>query len=504
MTLAAQASGPEQFRDLVTARFGLRFDDSKLPFLTDLLHRRAEARGRPVEAYLADVDGDEAARLAEELTVGETYFFRNNDQFRAFREIALPDRLRARNGARLSLLSAGCSSGEEPYTLAMICDEALPQPPSIRAVDLNPAALRKAAAARYHVWALRETPDTMRQKWFRPAGRDLMLDEKIRAAVRFERRNITEADPELWQPETYDVIFCRNVIMYFTPAVQHAVIGHIARALVPGGYLFLGHAETLRGVSHDFHLRHTHDTFYYQRRDALEDREPLLRAFGDPTSNPTVPPRTEPDDITWYDSIGEATRRVEALAAPRIATRLVAPAASPPRLPQPASPSRAATALDLLRHERFDDALALLARTSSAATPDPDALLLEASLLLQANRLAAAAEVCRTLLDQDELNAGANYVLALCFEGNGDSVAALLHYDLAIHLDPAFAMPLMRRGMLARRRGETDTARADLQRALELLQLEDASRLLLFGGGFTRSALASLCQAELRAAGGTA
>jgi chemotaxis protein methyltransferase CheR len=167
-----------------------------------------------------------------------------------------------------------------------------------------------------------------------------------------------------------------------------------------------------------------------------------------------------------------------------------------------ANTSNAAAALDLLRRERFDDALSLLDRnTKAAAAPDPDALLLEASLLVQANRLAAAAEVCHRLLELDELNAGANYVLALCFEGNGDSTSALLHYDLAIHLDPNFAMPLMRRGMLARRRGEADAARADLQRALELLQLEDASRLLLFGGGFTRAALSTLCQAELHATG---
>lgn len=502
MTLAAEASVPEQFRELVTARFGLRFDDSKLPFLSDLLHRRAEARGRPVDAYLADVDTEEAARLAEELTVGETYFFRNNDQFQAFREIALPDRLRARKSGRLSLLSAGCSSGEEPYTLAMICDDALPEAPAIRAVDLNPAALRKAAAARYHTWSLRETSEDMQQKWFRPAGRDLILNDRLRAAVHFDRRNITEADPDLWKPESYDVVFCRNVIMYFTPTVQQSVIAHIARALVPGGYLFLGHAETLRGLSHAFHLRHTHDTFYYQRRDTLDATPPSPpSAFDLSIPLPAEQPLTEPPDISWFDSIGDATRRVEALASPRLTEQRVTLRTEKPA---PASPANTTTALDLLRHERFDDALALLDRGRAAATPDPDALLLEASLLLQANRLAAAAEVCRTLLELDELNAGANYVLALCFEGNGDSTSALLHYDLAIHLDPAFAMPLMRRGMVARRRGETDTARADLQRALELLQLEDASRLLLFGGGFTRSALASLCQAELRAAGGTA
>jgi chemotaxis protein methyltransferase CheR len=135
---------------------------------------------------------------------------------------------------------------------------------------------------------------------------------------------------------------------------------------------------------------------------------------------------------------------------------------------------------------------------------DPDVLLLQATLLVHGGKLAAAAEVCRVLLAGDEMNAGANYVLALCFEGVGDRAAATHHYRVASYLDPNFAMPRLHLGLLARRGGEMATAKEDLTQALDLLRREDASRLLLFGGGFTRDALIALCEAELKRCGARA
>ncbi len=131
------------------------------------------------------------------------------------------------------------------------------------------------------------------------------------------------------------------------------------------------------------------------------------------------------------------------------------------------------------------------------AGQDSDVLLLTAVLLAHSGQLAAAAEVASRLLTKDELNAGAHYVLALSCEGIGDGVAAANHDHFAVYLDPDFAMPRLHLGLLAKRAGDTAAARRELSQALLLLQREDASRLLLFGGGFTREGLVALCQAEL-------
>lgn len=488
----------ERFRDAVVRRLGLYFDEAKLGFLGEVLQRRVETTELPLESYLAGLESypgkGELGRLAEALTVGETFFFRNNDQFRAFAEVVVPERMRANaTTRRLRFLSAGCASGEEAYTLAIVLRTIIADPTwhvTIRAVDANPAALKKAQAARYSAWSLRDTPIEIQRRWFRQGGRDAILDESIRTAVTFEERNLAVEDPELWQAESYDAIFCRNVLMYFTPDGMRAAMARISRSLVRGGYLFLGHAETMRGLSNDFHLRHGHDTFYYQRRERGDDATVDVDISSLPLSTPAFVPPLFPDD-SWVGAIGRASDRVAELSirsAPVIAAARAAPAAPTWNL---------GLALDLLQRERFADALSLIGQLPPASDRDPDVLLLQAVLLAHSGQPRQAAETALQLLAIDEMNAGANYVMALCFEDGGDRITAANHYRVAIYLDPTFAMPRLHLGILLRRAGSHEEARRELKEALVLLQREDPSRLLLFGSGFTRDALIALCQSEL-------
>jgi chemotaxis protein methyltransferase CheR len=505
---ATEVDSVERLRDLIAQRLGLFFDDSKLTFLAEVLARRADAAQASAAQYLdalqASAAPSEIRALAQELTVTETYFFRNIAQFQALAELVLPDRMRARpEGRKLKLLSAGCASGEEPYSLAMLVRERVTEPgweTAIEALDINPAMLSKAARGRYSSWSLRETPQDVRDRWFKADGREWLLDASIRGAVTFREANLGQAQPECWAPESYDVVFCRNILMYFIPERAEAVIGRITRALAPGGYLFLGHAETLRGLSNDFHLRHTHGTFYYQRKDALVFSATPPRPWE--ASRASVEP--VPDlqwTATWLETVRRASQRIQALAEQPVAS-------SDAHEPEPTRRAHASrpvvdlsVALELLKRERFREALDQLGRLPSDALADPDVLLLRAVLLTHNGELDAARNLCAELLRNDALSTGAHYLLALCHEGLGDRRAAVDHDQTAAYLDPLFAMPRLHLGLMARRAGERETARRELTQALGLLQREDASRLLLFGGGFGREALVALCRAELAAAG---
>jgi chemotaxis protein methyltransferase CheR len=486
----------ERFRTAITQKVGLQFDDAKLGFLGEVLQRRLDKTGRSMDAYVAGLQHEpangEIAALARELTVGETYFFRNSEQFRALAEVVLPERMRTDKTPpkTLRLLSAGCASGEEAYSLAMVARETIMDPTwevIIRAVDLNPGVLEKAARGRYSTWALRETPPEVRRRWFRTEGCELYLDESVRAAVTFEAANLASDDPQLWQPASYDVIFCRNVLMYFAPEKMRAVIARIARSLVPGGFLFLGHVETLRGVSDEFHLRHTHGTFYYERKEHIGQSDP-----------PPLPPMREvkiaealadaPSDA-WFHTISKSTERIAALVP--------APAPADLAAGPPAQTWDLAPAFELLRKERFAEALDYVRAGPPAAGRDPDMLLLEAALLVHGQKVEDAEETCSRLLRIDELNAAAHYVLGLCREQLRDFDGATEHYRVAAYLDPEFAMPRLHLGLLARRAGERDAARRELAQAQFLLKREDTSRLLLFGGGFNREALMTLCGSAL-------
>lgn len=144
----------------------------------------------------------------------------------------------------------------------------------------------------------------------------------------------------------------------------------------------------------------------------------------------------------------------------------------------------------------------MLSSLPPGSTGDPDVLLLKAVLLTHGGDLAVAEKACRELLGLDEMSAGAHYLMALCREDAGDRRGAVDHDQRAIYLDPGFAMPRLHLGLLARRAADPSGARRELEQALVLLQREEASRLLLFGGGFSREALIALCRAEFVSCGG--
>ncbi|EJL90873.1 methylase of chemotaxis methyl-accepting protein [Herbaspirillum sp. CF444] len=494
-----------RFQVRIVELLGLYFDESKFGNLARILHNRLLSRGGTYTQYIESLSdapaNDEIGSLARELTVTETYFLRNIEQFKAYAAVALPQRAAAAgNGQCIRILSAGCASGDEAYSLAIAAREyfpALAENISITAVDVNPAMLQKAARAHYTNWSLRECPDELKARWFKSDGDTFILNDAIRRMVKFEARNLTHDDADFWQPLRFDIVFCRNVLMYFNGEQMQAAVRRIARAMAPGGYLFLGHAETLRAISNDFHLCHSHETFYYQRKDQLASPAPVPIPMGSPVQAGWQPASTKLD-TGWITAIQEASERIHALI----------PQESNEAIKRPALASRPVAnlhrALEFLHNEQFDLTLEQIRDLPIEQANAPDVLLLKAVSLSHSGALAQAEAVCRELLLRDALSAGAHYILALCSEGAGDVEGAIEHDQAAIYLDPGFAMPRFHIGLLARKRGDRQSAHRDLSEALVLLQKEDASRVLLFGGGFKREALIDLCRAELTALGESA
>ncbi len=510
MKALPDASLVEQFRGIITQRLGLVFDGSRVDELAELLRLRMQLAdaGSP-DAYLRRLrtSREELRAIAGYLTVSETHFFRIADHFRALAQVVLPERMRVQADRRqLSILSLGCASGEEAYSVAMVvcdCADLGAWQVSIRGVDVNPAMIAKAVHARYSQWSLRDTLAEFQTRHFRSNGQHFHLHDSIRQMVVFQEGNLVDAAAAFWHSSAYDVILARNVLMYFSPEAAKAVIGRIADSLAPGGYLFLGPAENLRGITQDFHLCHTNDTFYYQRRGRPRQAQPV--EAGSYVPSPVLSPALGAAEISngWVDSIRLASERVARLTSsqPSLAgARAVAPVA-PVIAGQNGAHNDVQPALSLMRQERFTEALAALP-TSAGGEFDPDVQLLRAVLLVNGGQLCDAEKVCQQLLAVDELNAGAQYVMALCREQAGDRAAAMDHDRTATYLDPSFAIPHLHLGLLSRRAGDLATARLELNQASLLLTREDPSRILLFGGGFGREALVEMCRRELQSCGG--
>ncbi|MBI3723416.1 chemotaxis protein CheR [bacterium] len=516
---APGAADLDRFRIVIRDRLGLQLDESERDGLADLLRDRIrETDSQGIASYMNRLASPVTARaelraLAERITVGETYFFRNRDQLGAFVDTALRDRCHEARRT-LRVLSAGCASGEEAYTIAILLRENLPDLASWRVtilgIDINASLLEKARRARYSAWSLRQVPESVRERFFRPEGRELVLDEAVRGMVSFEERNILDEDPAFWRPESFDVIFFRNVAIYLSPDGFRSAVARFAGAISPRGLLFLGDAETLRNVSLDFHLLHAHGAFYYRRREGPGVRAGPARTQLSPSagSEDVLPAALLDASDSWVEAIHRASERIASLVRTETATPSSPPdetsigpeselAGSTPRPSWNLGP-----ATDLVRQERFAEALELLRVLPPESEADPDIQLLRAAVLTNRGSVAEAERVCELVLALDELNAGAHYLKALCREHAGDRAGAAEHDRTAAYLDPAFSMPHLHMGLLAKRAGDRDTARSEIGRALDLLAREDASRVLLFGGGFNREALVLLCRAELRACGG--
>jgi chemotaxis methyl-accepting protein methylase len=232
--------------------------------------------------YVALIDSGrgatELAELIEAVRVGESRLFRHRSQIDVLTEVVAPA-LRARGQRTVRVWSAGCAAGEEPYTLAIVLTCALPDCAiSIIATDVSADALAQAEAARYPRAALHHVPDEYRDR-FVDDGDVVRVAPDIAALVRFERANLLDGDA----PRGCDLVWCRNVLIYFTADARRRVIDRLVGATAPGGFVFVGYSESLRDVPELERVR-TNDAVYYVRRgrDAARRSRPPTRPVAVP------------------------------------------------------------------------------------------------------------------------------------------------------------------------------------------------------------------------------
>ena len=291
--LAIRLSGSElkMLQALVYQECGMYFDERRMDFLQNRLQGRLkECRAESFYSYyrlLVSAGGrQELARLLEDLTVNETSFFRNLPQLELFHKHILADILREKQeqgNTTLRIWSAGCSTGQEPYTLAMLVADQLAyhclrQPSSIAAVlprplipppwrveilasDVNYSVLRAGQEGMDAEHQMGPVDYSCRLRYFDKVGERYAVKQSVKELVHFDFHNLKTQ----FLPPDNDVIFCRNVMMYFDEAEQKRLVEKFRRCLNPGGYLFLGHAESLRGLNDQFVMLHRNHGTAYQR-----------------------------------------------------------------------------------------------------------------------------------------------------------------------------------------------------------------------------------------------
>jgi len=248
--------------ELIYAEAGIHLGTEKKTMLEVRIKRRLkvlnfDSYGRYCD-YLFGHKGlkDEITHLIDVVTTNKTDFFREPKHFDFLVDKALPERMERNGGRRFSIWSAGCSTGEEPYTMAIVLSEyALTHPGfrfRIQASDISTIVLDKAEMGVYTDEIVVPVPLALRRKYFMrsrdPGCNRVRVVPELRKCVEFRRLNFMDSDYRI--PEKADAIFCRNVIIYFDRPTQERILQKLSNCLLPGGYLFVGHSETL----HDMNL----------------------------------------------------------------------------------------------------------------------------------------------------------------------------------------------------------------------------------------------------------
>ncbi len=465
---------------------GLEFPDSRRPNLARAAERAVTVHGLRRAGALHDFLRDGAHRLELEafiasLTIGETHFFRNRPQLDALRRHVLPQIIARRSGERrLRIWSAGCATGEEAYSLAMLIDILLPRRDGwnvlILATDINKDSLEKAQSGRYGQWSFRQVPQEIQSRYFDKDGRDFHLSPHIRDMVTFSYLNLVEDSyPSLVSnTQAMDLILCRNVLIYFREETINGVVTRLDECLAPQGWMVAGHAESPmpifreRFVARDFPM-----AVCYQKRDAAE-----LRHDEKSAAAPRVP---------------RAVAHPAVARAPRIA------AATPANRPFPAPPADATPqhdppqrAVAAWRSGRVADALEILDRFAEADVTDPTGPYVKAKILASLVRLDEAHVAILVAIQRAPVHAPSHSLHGLILQEQDRPAEALDALRRAVYLDPGLALGRFSLAVLFAATGQASRAAKELDTLTRLLDDRDREELIDDGDGVTVGRLLEL------------
>lgn len=404
--------------------------------------------------------------LASHLTIGETYFFRDRPVMDALARQILPALIRSRRGRvqSLRLWSAGCASGEEAYTLAILVHQALPDLAdwrvTITATDINPLTLRKAVAGQYGEWSFRNLPAGIRERYFeRMADGRHALAERIRKLVNFEYLNLVQDRYPCIETDTnaMDIIFCRNVLMYFKPLQVAKVVANLQHSLVAGGWLAVSPAETSQVLFGDFEQVNFPGAIFYRKDDGRQRPAPAQVPAALPPPAPAAAP-----------------------AAPRAP----APTPGPPAL------APAAVARMLCEHGRYAEAADTLLQSFARQPPDRQSYSLLARALANQGQLAPALDWCERWIAADKVDPAGHYLRAIVLLEQGDEEQARTSLRRATFLEPDFVLAHFALGNLARRQGREAEAAKHFANTQLLLQRYRPGDLLPESDGLSADRLA--------------
>ena len=454
MSVALSHNLLAQLSQFVASRMGLSFPQERWGDLANGMASAAQGQGSwDAEAYVqwllsSPLTRQEIETLASHLTVGETYFFREKSSFDILEEQVLPEliRLHRVDTMRLRIWSAGCCTGEEPYSVAMLLDMKIPDLAdwnvTILATDINPRFLEIASAGVYGEWSFRAIPPGIRERYFTqlPDGR-MQIAQRIRRMVTFSFLNLAEdVYPSLVNnTNAMDVVLCRNVLMYFTPEHAARVVENLHGSLVENGWLVVSPSETSQALFRRFTIVDFPNAMLYRKPAGSFPRLPNVESAPVGYPKPFVLQEELPS--------GEESRREEETAPPN--------------------------------------------------APETDSPIFTARALANQGELTEALSWCDRAIIADSLNPSHRFLCAMVAQELGRLDEAMRSLKQALYLDQDFVLAHVALGNLAKKLGRHAVSRRHFRCALSLMERLEPDVAVPESAGLTAGRLMEIIRLSL-------
>lgn len=466
-SLTIDRSALEQLAALLLERAGLKVTPDGYAGLRLAMQARMPALGLDdASEYvrrLRQLAGEHELRaLLPLVTVGKTEFFRDSRQFAAFENEIFPELLKhARREARaVKAWSAGCATGEEPYSIAMVGLDrgALPNEVDCWATDLNPVAVENAARGRFAIRRLLGVSEPRLARYFTLSDGQYEVTPQLRDMVRFDGHNLAAPIWPQVKPQSMDLIFCRNVIIYFDQPTILAVMERFYDSLRPGGWLFLGYSESLFRLPTRFEMIEVGGVFIYRRpvrRNAMLLPTPPLKPDA-----PVEPQKPTPKMLPLVVGL-QLPKSVPAMPSP------MAPRPSPS--PGSGTPvERLAQIVEDIEKGDFPRALRLSHRLSEDAPEDLAARLTLGNVHALMGNIDEAREAYQGALQREPLSVEARLYLGIAAMQAGENDSARQEFTRALFLEPTLALGHYLLAQVHERRNDAESARRSYRNAINL------------------------------------
>jgi chemotaxis protein methyltransferase CheR len=483
-----------QLSEFIASTLALYFPKERWDDLDRNISAAAKEFGyQDAECFVRDIISSYKTRehfeiLASYLTIKETYFWREPPSFEILEKKILPEliHIREKEEKRIRIWSAGCSSGEEPYSIAIAVRRCIPDISkwnvTILATDVNPKIMQKANAGIYSPWSFRNAPQWLKEKYFWQNGKaQYEIIPEIKSMVTFEYLNLAEDvfPSTLNNTNAMDVVFCRNVLMYFTPGKISQVADGLFNSIVEGGYLIVGACE----LNYQHYLQFTPVNFssgtVYRK----------IRRYSIHSHDVGFTEATLQRDFIRVNPADEKVSKPVAL-------QTVAEAVTPIQ----------AVEKEILLPSKYEEAMTLYSQGSYAEMIDkfgkyahtPDELLLVARSYANQGKLTHALTLCEQAIALDKLDPKIHYLYATILQENNQADEAIAAHKRAVYLDPDYILSYYSLGNLLLGKGNRTGARKCYLNALSVLEKQDHDEIIPESEGLTTGRFREIIYATIQ------